>query len=162
MEEKKGNGLLIGLLILLILGLIGFITYDKLIASKENEKEIDNLKQQVNTLTKEKNNLINNQTQEEGKTENNNFINAVYYGFKEDAANNNNPKQFLTLFNDGTFLSLYVDSSGISGTYEIKEDKLILHRSNNSELYEPGDNTYEFNQNKTQIKTDNGITLQKF
>lgn len=159
MEEKKGNGLLIGLLVLLIIGLIGFITYDKLIASKENEKEIDNLKQQVNTLTEEKNNLINNQSQEEAKT--NNFINSVYYGAKEDAANNNYPKQILALFNDGTFLNLFVDADGSKGTYEIKENKLILHRSNDSELYEPGDSTYEFNQDKSQIKTDDGITLQK-
>lgn len=160
MEEKKGNGLLIGLLILLIIGLIGFIAYDKLITSKNDEEEIDNLKQQVNTLTEEKNNLINNQTQEETTTENNNFINAVYYGFKEDPANNNNPKQFLTLFNDGTFSSLYVDSSGFSGTYEINNNKLILHKI--STMFGNGDNEYEFNQDKSQIKTDDGITLQKY
>ena len=160
MNEKKGNGFLIGFLVILVLGLIGFIAYDKIIATKETEKEIDNLKNQVNTLTEEKNNLINSQTQEETNTDNNNYINAVYYGFKEDAANNNYPKESLTLFSDGTFIDLFVDGGTNNGTYEIKDDKLILHTEQTA-MSDGGDKTYEISQDQSQIKTTDGLTLQK-
>lgn len=166
MENKKDNGktIIIVVLVLLVLGLSGYITYDKFIfkdnTTTELEEKVKQLNKTIDVLKQES--TTNEQQTESTKQENtteNNYINAVYYGYSDNAASDNYPKEFLTLFDNGKFVELFVDSEGNSGTYEINNNKLIIHRDA-ANGPSTGDSTYEISQDKTQIKTEN-LTLKK-
>lgn len=174
-ENKKGNGkiILIVFLIIIILGLGGYIFYDKTTSNsevKELESKVEKLNNQITTINTKKNQEIKelqekqnstqqNETPQSNAPVDNNRINAVYYGHSNDANNNYYPKEFLALFNDGRFVMLFVDGEGSNGTYEINGNQLIIHRDD-TEGPLIGDRTYEISQDKTQIKAD-GLILQK-
>ena len=167
-NQKKGVGkiIIIIILLLVLLGLGGYITYDKMAENSKTdslEKEVKQLNNEITTLKKEKQEKDVKQTENNENSisnENNNYINAVYYGYKEDATNNNYPKEFLALFSDGTFTDLFVDAGGSAGTYEIKDNQLILHRGN-GDGPSTGDSTCEISQDRKAI-TKNGILLSNY
>lgn len=164
-NQKKGTGktVIIVVLILLVLGLGGYITYDKILNKNETKQLEENVKKLNSEITvlKDENTkcIVQKQENTEPSQTNNKYINAVYYGYSENAANNYYPKEFLTLFSDGTFTMIFVDSEGCKGTYEINNDKITIHRDGSS-MTMAEDSTYDISSDKTQIKT-NDIILKK-
>jgi len=149
-NQKKGAGktIIIVMLLLALFGLCGYITYNRMNENSKTrslEKKVEQLNSEIVTLKEEKqSNEIEKTENNENSTsnENSNYINAVYYGYKEDTTNNIYSNEFLALFSDGTFTDLFVAGESSTGTYEINGSQLILHRENGMSPH-TGDNTCE-------------------
>ncbi len=127
------------ILLVIILGLSGFIVYDKFISGNDKDKQLSELKEEVKTLkstiqhntkTNDKNTVptttettINDTNNDSVST---NFINAVYFGSL------NSSSDYLILFNDGKFIFCHVNSHVQSGTYTILDGKLNLNYPGNN------------------------------
>ena len=187
-KPKKGKNILLIVLIVLVLGLAGYITYDKINAAsvtKQEQKETDKLKTQVKTLNTKNKKLVQEakvqeqalqqaqqqvqqqaQPQESKNETPTNFINAIYFGEKEGTTNTNigsynfHVSEFLILFNDGTYNEIFLSSESNSGTYTINGNNLVLHIPAD-ERRDGGDVTYQISQDRTQIQTNQGLTLKK-
>ena len=158
---KKNIAIVI--LLLLVLGLAGYVAYDKVVLkessepqkTENNETTTENGQKESSVETGEE---ITGEAQKD-ETVSINYINATYYGNSDDASNNYYPKECLILFSDGKYTRFFVDSEATSGTYEINGDKLVLHNSN-VEGPSTGTITLDFMQDKTQVK-DSNLILKK-
>ena len=171
-KPKKGKTIALIVLIILVLGLAGYITYDKINdanVTKQEQKETDKLKTQVKTLTAEKKKIAQEakvqeealqqalqqaQSQESKNDTPTNFINAIYKG-----QNSAGGTEFLTLFNDGKFIGFVINGGGSHGTYKINGTKILFH-SSDTEGPSIGSWECEISQDRTQIKSNNS-TLNK-
>lgn len=119
MEKKsKGKTITIVILVLMVLGLAGYIVYDKVIVKEKDEKEVAN---KVEEKTNE-NIYIYDQ------------IKGVYHGTIKDESDGvvNEITYNLYLDEDGTFVyqtfnNLGGAASNLLGNYIIKDNKIILN-----------------------------------
>lgn len=123
--EKKGcNKVLVVILLLIIVGLAGFICYDKLVNNKTTkcEKELKELKNKQNSSNKKK--------EEKAKDENK----------KEDTTTSDDSKHAEKVYADGNGTTIVLFKSGnciVAGTneftpdctYYIENNKVLLTRS---------------------------------
>ena len=130
-NQKRGKGKTVAIVILLILllGAIGYITYDKAL-NKETENyknEVQDLKKQLNSLKTENEQIKNSTTEQSTNTENQNindenneYIDAVYSISTTDYTST------VVLFKSGKCVSNSHMEYNLC-TYDIKGDKLNLH-----------------------------------
>lgn len=149
MYYAKKNGIwkniTIVVLLLVIIGLGVFITYEKITSSdkisklanevktlkSEIKQEKNSIKSVVSTETKDADTL--NDSQEH--VQKSNYINAIYWGSSADY----NESSEVVLFSDGKCLSLHVGGEYHLGTYKIENGQLFLalsvYDSTTTEVY---------------------------
>lgn len=168
-NQKKGTGktVMIIILILLVIGLGGYIAYDKITNKDENknlQNEVKRLSTEITTLKEEQANIQNQKSQESVKTEqtNNSFINAVYYGYSDENGVQSN--SYLILFNDGNFINSHVRSHTQNGTYTISNGNIVLNYSGDNPAAgqsEPTSITANISSDFRTITYSNGFQISK-
>ena len=169
-NNKSGNtgfGIIIGVMICIIIGLSGFIIYDKFInqEKEENTTQINN-NQQSKSKEDTKNVEIDNDTPIVTPSNKDNICsglkNAVYKGKDETGKTIENVT--LTLRNDGTYSLVYLNAGGHpDGKYTISNNILTLEAEytdgiGNTELVKE---TYELTSDCSIIKWNDRYNLTK-
>ncbi len=143
-KNGKGKTAAIVILIVLLIGAVGYIAYEKITSSDKNlelENEVKTLKSEIKQLkssVKSDEDIVEakkTETQSDGQVQNTNYINAIYWGSADD----NSETSEVVLFSDGKCLSLHVGSEYHLGTYKIENGQLIItlsvYDSTTTEVY---------------------------
>lgn len=138
-KKRNGKNVIIILLIISVIGLTGYIIYGNLYDNKKMNSlndDVEKLNSKVSDLKKENEKLseeVKKNEEEKKEAESKGYINAFYYGVNngiDPSGIQVNIKTCLTLFDDGTFTQIYIDSEGLSGTYKFENRKIILSGNN--------------------------------
>lgn len=132
-SKKKGNVLILLLVlsIIIILGLVGYIFYDKkvLIDKKIDKKQCEKLIDQELKKVEKSDNKSENTENEQAVVTKKPKCYGVYYGERSGTQANGisyNEKFTYTLKEDGTFEANYGDVSGSRGVYTINGNTISL------------------------------------
>lgn len=121
MEKSRGKTIIIVILVLVVLGLGGYIVYDKVITKDENNNEIKSLKAKINELK-----TVNNEDNS------NDRINSIVGEYIYTQNNENGPSWTITVdfMEDGTYYEKVVGTAAeiIYGTYSISNDDIKLNQ----------------------------------
>lgn len=169
MKNNKGKTIFIIVIIIILLGVTGFLIYDRQTTQNSTEKQLKELKQQITELKKENKELKESSTNNETETTNNTVstitnnncaqhIDATFYG--ENIGNNYSLKETLKLYSNGTFEDSYESSSGSTGTYSIENGKITLS-SKGGAMYDAYTETYTITDNCTIIHKNSDISTLK-
>lgn len=173
MENKssKGKTIFIVIIIIVLLGVIGFLFYDKQASQNSTENELKKLQKQITELKKENKELKESDTSDKKENTtnknsvstatNNNcakHIDAIFYG--ENVGDGFSLKETLKLYSNGTFEDSYESSSGSTGTYSIENGRITLS-SPGGAMYDAYTNTYTITDNCTIINKNSDITTLK-
>ena len=133
-EPKKGNGLIIGLLILVIIGLVGFIVYDKFIKKDEpngNDKPIVTPTPVITNTPEPTNNKIEEFSLEKKKISNKNTsyeMNGKTLNIRtyENSLYVNDIKVYTADIYDGSFegYSIYINENSEYAFIEVEHDSI--------------------------------------
>lgn len=125
---KTGLKVLVTILIVAVIGLGGFIVYDKIIKGDpkdiktvELQEEIDKLKADM----KRNENQVIREEKDGTSASSANYINGAYSGTSGDSIN------YVFLFGDGKFIDMYINSHIKGGTYSISGEKITLNYNAN-------------------------------
>ena len=159
MEEKKNNlGVVTIILLIIVLCLIGYIGYDKLIKKDTNKEAENNTSTETTntTNTETNNNVVNNTTTISDYNQNEN-LKFYYYTTKGDEFTRYSLTLSNKVNNDYGFLTIEffggLEDQIVSGHYTIKNNKLILSFGPYIE-----DNNMD---NEYSVLEDLGVTLKE-
>lgn len=152
------------LLVILLLLSFGYIVYDKVVVQRDIDKQIKELKDQINNLTNTKEDDSKIQSDECPK-----YMEAEFYGeLIEDKGDYiYNVKEVLKLHSNGKFENYYENSGyAVEGTYVIENGKITLKLtgggSMENEVTVGSTSTYEITNNCSTIIKDGDVkTLTK-
>lgn len=176
--EKKGKGkvVLIVILLLALLGVSGYVVYDKFI-SKENDEKYSKLETKYNKLEKQYKELKENEKQENTQPAAYNYSNIKgLYAFTGNVVGEVTPEYKLNLYENGMFYYNYntQPGGGKIGNYIINNNTIVLNYlfstnmdvslttlNETNTLIINQDGSLTDNNQPISIVTDKTITLKK-